>query len=122
VTKSAPRSEKGEHMQYIKEVEAQELAQWLESDKQLRVIDVREIREINAGTIDGAIPLPLATLPLRINEFTNNEEKLVVICRSGARSAHACGFMQQNGFNNVYNLRGGILSWAYHQLPLANIQ
>lgn len=109
-------------MQYIKEIDAHELAQWLESDHQLRIIDVREMKEIHAGTIDGAIPLPLATLPVRLNEFTNNEEKLVLVCRSGARSAHACGFMQQNGFNNVYNLRGGILAWANNRFPLANIQ
>jgi len=108
-------------MQYIKEVEAHELAQWLESDSQLRVIDVREMKEIHAGTINGSIPLPLATLLVRLNEFAN-EEKLVMVCRSGARSAHACGFLQQNGFNNVYNLRGGILAWAHNQLPLSNLQ
>jgi len=107
-------------MQYIKEVEAKELAQWIESNQNLRVIDVREMREISAGTINGAIPLPLATLPVRIGEF-ENEEKLVLVCRSGARSAHACGFMQQNGFSNVYNLRGGILAWANNQLPLSNV-
>jgi len=108
-------------MQSIKEIEAHELAQWLENDTQLRVIDVREMREIHAGTINGAIPLPLATLPVRMSEFENGE-KLVMVCRSGARSAHACGFMQQNGFSNVYNLRGGILAWANKRLPLANIQ
>lgn len=108
-------------MQPIKEIEAHELAEWLQSEQQLRVIDVREMREIHAGTIEGAIPLPLATLPVRLDEF-ENEEKLVLVCRSGARSAHACGFMQQQGFNNVYNLRGGILAWAHRQLPLANLQ
>ena len=96
----------------IKEVNADELATWLQdNDGQFRVIDVREMREIAAGIIPGAEAMPLATVPLRTNEMAQHE-KLVLVCHSGARSAQACAFLQQQGFSNVYNLRGGMVSWA----------
>ncbi len=50
-------------------------------------------------------------IPLRISEF-KRDEKLVLVCRSGARSAQACMFMQQQGYDNVFNLRGGMIAWA----------
>jgi len=103
----------------IKEIDAAELHRWLEEEgRQLRIIDVREMPEIASGTIPNAVPIPLATLPVRLNEL-NREEKLVFICRSGARSAQACHFLQQYGFDDVYNLRGGIIAWAHQSLPIA---
>jgi len=96
----------------IKEIEAPELASWLDqSGESLRVIDVRQVPEIAAGTVPGAEAMPLHTLPLKINELSR-DHKLVFICRSGARSAQACMFLLQQGFENVYNLRGGMLAWA----------
>lgn len=102
----------------IKEIDAPELAGWMEEGSQaLRIIDVREIREILQGTISGAEPLPLAALPLQLDKF-GPHEKLVIICRSGARSAQACMFLQQRGYENVYNLRAGMIGWAHHSLPI----
>ncbi|MBL1274821.1 MAG: rhodanese-like domain-containing protein [Ectothiorhodospiraceae bacterium] len=102
----------------IKEIDAPELASWVDDESQpLRVIDVREIREIQQGTMPGAEPLPLATLPLNLGNF-KPDEKLVIICRSGARSAQACMFLQEQGFENVYNLRGGMIGWAHNSLPI----
>jgi len=102
----------------IKEIDAPELASWVNDEtQQLRVIDVREMPEIQQGTMLGAEPLPLATLPLNMNNF-NTDEKLVIICRSGARSAQACMFLQEQGYENVYNLRGGMIGWAHNSLPI----
>ena len=102
----------------IKEIEAGALAEWVSSqDKRFKIIDVREMTEIQGGTIPGAIPMPLATVPLRLNELEPHEE-VVMICRSGARSAQACMFMQQQGFKNVYNLRGGMFAWAGSGQPV----
>ncbi|WP_455210795.1 rhodanese-like domain-containing protein [Kaarinaea lacus] len=101
----------------IKEINAIELADWLqEGDSPFRVIDVREMREITGGTIPGAEPMPLATVPLRTNELAP-QEKLVFVCHSGARSAQACAYLQQKGYSNVYNLRGGIVGWAASGMP-----
>jgi rhodanese-related sulfurtransferase len=106
----------------IKEVDAPELATWVkEKHPNMRVIDVRGMGEIAAGTVNGAEAIPLHTLPVRVNEFSR-DEKLVFICRSGARSAQACMFLLQQGYENVYNLRGGMIGWVQSGLepsPLA---
>ena len=105
-------------MSSIKEIDAAELANWMDNQTEpFRIIDVREMREFAQGTIPGAEAIPLATLPVRLNEL-DRDEKFVLMCRVGARSAHACMFMQQQGYENVYNLRGGIVSWAHSNLPI----
>lgn len=102
----------------IKEIEAHELAQWVnDTEHKLRVIDVRQMHEIAMGTVPKAEAVPLHTLPARIHELSP-AEKLVFICRSGARSAQACMFLQQNGYSNVYNLRGGMMGWTQYGLPM----
>lgn len=104
---------------WVKEVDAPQLAQWLENPAEsCRIIDVREMQEFTTGTVPGAVPMPLATLPLRSGELAR-EERLVIICRSGARSAQACMFLQQQGYSNVFNLRGGMMSWASKQFPVS---
>jgi len=102
----------------IKEVEAPELARWLQAQGEpIRVIDVRQHPEIAAGTVPGAEAVPLHTLPIRLNELSRTE-KLVLVCRSGARSAQACMFLAQQGFDEVYNLRGGMMAWAQNGHPI----
>ena len=104
----------------IKEIEAAELADWVtENEKTFHIVDVREINEINAGTIPDALAMPLASVPLRLDELDKNTP-LVFICRSGARSAQACAFLQQQGFDNVHNLRGGMFAWASAGQPIGS--
>ena len=101
----------------VPEIQAKELADWMEDSKEsFRVIDVREFSEMARGIIPGAEPMPLATVPLRTQDM-NPDEKMVFVCRSGARSAQACAFLQQQGYKNVYNLRGGMIDWAAQGLP-----
>ena len=96
----------------IKEIDAHQLVSWLkEQPGNFRVIDVREMHEIAAGTVPQAEPMPLGTLPTRTHEF-HPEETLVMVCRSGARSAQACMFLAQRGFAKVFNLRGGMMGWV----------
>jgi len=105
----------------IMEIDASELAQWVSDTTQsLRVIDVRQMQEIAAGTVPSAEPLPLHTLPVKIHELPR-DEKLVMVCRSGARSAQACMFLQQQGFSNVYNLRGGMMGWIQSGYPASQL-
>ena len=103
----------------IKEIEAVELSEWMDADADhFVIIDVREMSEINAGTIKGAEPMPLATVPLKMSEL-DRQKTLVMLCRSGARSAQACAFLQQQGFDNVVNLRGGMFAWAGAGKPIS---
>lgn len=102
----------------INEIEAAELVNWLDDQtREFKIVDVREMNEIGAGTIPGAVAMPMASIPLRLNELPRDEE-LVFICRSGARSAQVCAFLQQQGYAKVYNLRGGMFAWAGSGQPI----
>lgn len=104
-------------MGLIKEIEASELAELKNKDATVRVIDIRQPAELGAGIIPGAEALPMHLIPLRINEF-KREETLVMVCRSGARSAQACMFLEQQGYESVFNLRGGMIAWAGNGLEI----
>lgn len=105
----------------IKEIDAAELALWVhDANHDLRVLDVRQMQEIAMGTVPRAEAMPLHTLPARMLELPR-EEKLVMVCRSGARSAQACQFLQQQGYANVYNLRGGMLGWVQSGFPACQL-
>lgn len=103
----------------VQEIEVAELSELMASSSQgLRIVDVRETDEHMQGIVPGSELVPLATLPERLNEFSPHE-KLIIVCRSGARSAQACLFLQQQGFADVLNLRGGMIAWAASNLPIA---
>lgn len=96
---------------YIKEVESPQLVSKMEDNDDLVIIDVREMHEISRGTIQGAIPMPMASIPVRLNEIPKDKE-VVFICRSGARSGQVCMFLGQHGYDKVINLRGGMIGWV----------
>lgn len=82
------------------------------------VIDVREPFElVQDGMIEGAVNIPLNTLPRALDQVPN--DRLVVInCRSGGRSDNATHFLRSKGFTNVKNLQGGIGLWKMKAYPL----
>jgi len=84
----------------------------------IHLIDVRTESEVSAGVIDGAIHIPLHLLPIKAHEIPQ-DKPVVIYCRSGARSAQACAFMQQKGYDNMHNLSGGIAAWARAGKPIA---
>ena len=98
-------------MSLINEMEVTELAQLKENGDTVRVIDIRQPAELASGIIPGAEALPMHVIPLRMDEL-KRDEKLIMVCRSGARSAQACMFLQQQGYDKVFNLRGGMMAWA----------
>jgi rhodanese-related sulfurtransferase len=105
----------------VKEIDAKELAAWMEdTSKAFRIIDVREPMEIAQGSIPGAEPMPLSSLGNRLGEI-QSDQQVVFICRSGARSGQVCAYLSQNGFDHVYNLRGGVLGWAQNGFEFAKV-
>ncbi|MDR3393421.1 MAG: rhodanese-like domain-containing protein [Parasulfuritortus sp.] len=84
------------------------------------LIDVRTEAEVSAGAIAGAIHIPLHLLPLKAHEIPQ-DKPVVIYCRSGARSAQACAFMQQKGYDNMHNLSGGIAAWARAGKPIGQL-
>jgi rhodanese-related sulfurtransferase len=75
----------------------------------LVVLDVREPVEWHHGHIEGATHIPLRQVPERLAEVPTDAQVLVV-CKVGARSAQATGYLLQNGVDAV-NLDGGMLEW-----------
>lgn len=83
------------------------------------VLDVREDKEYAAGHIPKAKHIPLGQLPRRLQELDKFKSKpILVTCRSGQRSARACGILKKAGFETVYNQAGGILAWERANLPV----
>ena len=87
-----------------------ELKKQLQPDG-LVLLDVREPFEYDIARIDGARLVPLGELGARTSELPR-DRKIVVMCKSGARSAKAVSLLQQEGFQRVFNLEGGINAWA----------
>lgn len=105
----------------VKEIDARELATWIEEKSgHFRIIDVREPMEIAQGSIPGAEAMPMSSLGNRIAEI-GQEKDVVFICRSGARSGQVCAYLAQNGYENVYNLRGGVMGWAQNGFGFAKV-
>ncbi len=104
-------------MYSIEEVDVATLMQWLEQGEAVSLVDVRSPAEMNRGMIENSAPLPMHLVPLRPPE-PKPGEKLVIYCRSGARSGQVCAFLTQRGMTNIYNLRGGVIAWQSAGLPL----
>jgi rhodanese-related sulfurtransferase len=102
----------------IKEIDSERLASWLEEDAaSLRLVDVRSMSEIAQGVLAGAEAMPMHLIPLRFGELDKNT-RIVFYCRTGARSAQVCAFLQQQGFDQVINLAGGIVDWHRRGYPI----
>lgn len=91
------------------DITAEELKERLSKGETPVIIDVREDWEYQETNIAGAQNIPLGTLPQRLEDLEDlKEQEVIVHCKSGARSASAKAFLQQQGFTNVRNLLGGI--------------
>lgn len=85
---------------------------------QVQLVDVRRPEEYigEYGHIEGAELIVLDTVPLNLNRF-EKDRTIVIVCRSGGRSARATQFLQENGFESVYNMNGGMMAWDSLNLP-----
>ncbi len=86
--------------------------------KNALVVDVRTEKEYQEGHVMNALHIPLGMLDDRIQELRAYKNDVVVmICRSGARSAQAATKLKKQGFANVHNVGGGMLAWERVKLP-----
>ena len=74
------------------------------------VLDVRERMELNNGTINSSYWIPMNDVLERLDEIPK-DKKIVVYCRSGNRSEGIRLFLVEKGYEDVWNLEGGILAW-----------
>ena len=87
---------------------------WLEEHlRDVQIVDVREPDEFNGplGHVPGAKLIPLGALDGEGSQSLQEHKPIVMVCRSGARSAQATVLLGKAGFDKVANLSGGMLRW-----------
>ncbi|MEP1085229.1 rhodanese-like domain-containing protein [Algoriphagus sp.] len=95
----------------MEDITVEDLKSRLEKNEKFVFLDVREEWEYEDDNL-GAINIPLADLPTRLDEIESyKDSEIVVHCRSGARSMNAKKFLESKGFSKVRNTTGGILAY-----------
>ena len=94
----------------MKEVSVTELQQMRDNHEPHQLIDVREPYEFDIANLGGEL-IPLAQVPDNLDKISR-DQKVIVHCRSGARSGRIVQYLEQQGYTEVYNLKGGILAWS----------
>jgi len=94
-------------------ITAPELAMWLADENRPKpvLLDVREPWEFQTCHIAGSVPIPMNSIPERLQEL-EEDASIVCICHHGARSMSVAAFLERNGFTQVTNLTGGVHAWA----------
>lgn len=83
------------------------------------VLDIREGNEFHSGHIVNALHIPMSKLSDRQAELEKYKSKpIIAVCRSGNRSGSACARLKKAGFENIYNLKGGMMAWQHASLPI----
>jgi rhodanese-related sulfurtransferase len=81
------------------------------------VLDVRESDEWLAGHAPGSHHVPMMEVPARLAELPTDRDVLVV-CRVGQRSAQVVAYLKHTGWDNVWNLDGGLAAWEAAGQPV----
>jgi rhodanese-related sulfurtransferase len=126
----------------MKELNAQEVFELMESDPEYIYLDVRSVPEFDAGHPSRAINIPImhfapgagmspnADFIAVVEANLPKDARIVIGCKSGGRSARACEMMSQMGYTNVANVRGGFVGaidnlgrvtepgWSMRNLPI----
>ena len=80
------------------------------------ILDVREPAEVAICALEGSLYIPMQQVPQQIGTLSH-DHPLIVLCHHGPRSAMVTEFLRKNGFDNVWNLAGGIDAWASLEEP-----
>jgi len=83
------------------------------------VLDVRSMAEFKDGHILNAENVPLNGLNNNLKKLEKYKSRpIIAVCRSGSRSGAACNALRKAGFEQVFNLRGGMMAWESANLPV----
>jgi rhodanese-related sulfurtransferase len=93
----------------MKEISVEELKQKIDNKEDFQLIDVRETFEYETSNLEG-LNIPLGGLMIEADKVSA-DKPVVIMCRSGKRSAAAVMQLEHRGLTNLYNLKGGILAW-----------
>jgi rhodanese-related sulfurtransferase len=101
----------------FKTVTPQEAKNLIDNRKDLLLIDVRGEEELNQGYIAGSTLMPLWDI-IKGNQRPPQNKPVLLICAVGGRSLALGKLMSKNGWNEIYNLKGGISAWKEAKLPV----
>ncbi|MEE8387312.1 MAG: rhodanese-like domain-containing protein [Acidiferrobacterales bacterium] len=76
------------------------------------LLDVREPWELQICSLPNSVEIPMGQVPARVDEI-DPEQDVVIICHHGVRSQQIAYYLQSAGYENLYNLRGGISAWSH---------
>lgn len=82
----------------------------MDAEEDFQLIDVREEHEVDIASIGGEL-IPMGDVMDNLDKISK-DKKVVIYCRSGNRSGVITQALEKQGFNNIHNLKGGILAWA----------
>ena len=102
----------------IKEIDPSELKRRMDVGENITLLDIRSEAEVAQGILPQSEHLPMHLIPLKMQDLPR-EGEVILYCRSGARSYHACAYLAQQGVENAINLRGGIIAWAHSGYEIA---
>jgi len=120
-----------EALTQVREVFPWDLQAMLEQQPELIVVDIREPAEVATGSLAQALHIPRGilesacewgysdTVPVLVQA---RQQPVILVCRSGNRSALAALSLQQLGYEQVFSLKTGIRGWNDYELPLMNQQ
>jgi len=97
----------------MKSISPADLAKWLADKERTRplLLDVREPWEQQVCAIAGSQAMPMQHVPAQFGNI-DPEQSVICICHHGGRSAQVAMFLQRQGYEDVYNLSGGVDAWA----------
>jgi len=109
------------HQLYATILTAKQVHQRLQdatAEDNLVLLDIREPMEWAVeGYIEEAVKIPMNEIPSRLDDLPKDAE-IIVYCHIGQRSAYVGAWLKEHGFENVYDLAGGIEAWHYAGLPV----
>ena len=102
----------------MQQLSALEVANWIADPARPTpvLLDVREPWELEKCAIAGVVPIPMNSIPARMQEL-DPDVPVVCICHHGARSLQVAAFLERQGFTDVTNLTGGVHAWAQQVDP-----
>lgn len=89
----------------------------IETKPNLVIVDVRSSQEFASGHIDGAVSIPITNSKLLLANLRPTDE-ILVYCQIGFRSASVKQLLNKKGYENVYDMLGGIVAWKNAGYPI----
>ena len=98
-------------MKKYNDISVKELKHYFDNEKDFVLLDIREKFELNIASISNSIHIPMMEIPTKLDQL-NPKKEIIVLCKSGIRSAKVCEFLCLNNYHNVKNVSGGIKAWS----------